>query len=782
MTPTQRTDGEKLERETEQLLRLFPGSHVQRQISLAGKKVDLLFTTSTQLLPNFKVAVECKDWNKPLTREQCASIIADYATLLQDRLIDQFLLVTRKGVVAGAKPLFDDRQRQQLTWSQLANRLFDPMPLLENIRRQYLDSPLSKTYVEQHAIAPDMLFAAMHYDALFNDFIDLALEMGASTLRAAHGAWTALTESPPPLHLYKSVAFEQCIAHRKGERRVQLLQLVMSWIDAEGAEPSLALLGGYGTGKSSFSHHLAYTLAERHLENPLNRIPFLIELRDFGSHQDIRGLVTHELVNRHGVTHGSFELFQSLNAAGRFVIILDGFDEMKQGMTLDSLLYNFHQLGQLNVGNSRVILCGRPTLFESRAEQHRIMSGGGTLNQTKSARYIQLRMAPFSEDESCRFLERLAQTSEASAKSRILEFVSEFRDLLRQEARTGSPSRRLTEVKTLLSRPVHIPMLARVLPARPIRPTSLSRARLYSEFIDAIIEREMLKRRPEFTSAYGASARRDFAREVAYEMARRGESSSIRSSELPATLFEKFVSPGRPLEAVRRDLISACFLERKGADVLFFPHKSFWEFLTAEWLASYLQDSLVPDTDNLGFKISDEILEFLVDLTNQNTSSRIMGNVLNNIANNSKIFLRWLRLRQRSPLQRLNGTLLDRWRELLPTLPVGIQRGLALYLEGTSQHGKLINAHAHLARALIQSEDDVVAVHAFRALMHPGARSPSSQLLALVPAHRLLSWIQHRWIETNDETAPHFQDMARSRLMELLTQRSKIAGGLADPH
>jgi hypothetical protein len=46
---------------------------------------------------------------------------------------------------------------------------------------------------------------------------------------------------------------------------------------------------------------------------------------------------------------------------------------------------------------------------------------------------------------------------------------------------------------------------------------------------------------------------------------------------------------------VRRDLVSACFLERKYGDSLYFAHRSFQEFLVAEYLIGTLGKSMVND-------------------------------------------------------------------------------------------------------------------------------------------------------------------------------------------
>jgi len=52
---------------------------------------------------------------------------------------------------------------------------------------------------------------------------------------------------------------------------------------------------------------------------------------------------------------------------------------MKQGMTRDALMYNFNEINKLCCHNSKILLCGRPTLFESEEEQAAVLSGGDAL-------------------------------------------------------------------------------------------------------------------------------------------------------------------------------------------------------------------------------------------------------------------------------------------------------------------------------------------------------------------------------------------------------------------
>lgn len=719
-------------------MKLFPGVTINSQQSILGKKVDHYCIVSSGLTPPFRIALECKDWTRPLSREDAASICADYYPLLYHREIDQFLLVTRNGLGSNAQQLFDGRSTSHYTFAGLVDKILDPTTLIENMTAAYESSGLSRYYVPQSIESPDLGLASSQFDLLYNEFMDFALESGIGTLSRARAEWVRYNDTTvlaEVISRYDEDTFQTLIQQRSG-RPTPAEAAVTAWLNDESLCEGLAVLGSYGTGKSSLAKRIAHIVALAYRKEKTGRIPFLVELKEFGAHQDIRGLITHELVNRHRVANGSFELFQKLNAAGRFFLILDGFDEMKQGMTGDALLFNFHQLGTLFTGRSRVLLCGRPTLFESEREQMRMLCELQVPDGPR-ARYVQMQICGFKPKEVATFLTRYVAHNHKDAVEATKVFVADMLDELATNA----------DLSSLLSRPVHLPMLAALLPRRRLDARMLKRVDLYQGFIEAIIEREMLKRKADFQAAYSIEARRTFARQLAVEMLKSGESRSIRVAEIPNSLFEPFVKPGLPLEAVRRDMISACFLERKPPDILYFPHKSYMEFLCAEHFALLLHDDSRPaETDTL--PLTAEILSFAIDLTNSNG----IRNALRNIAGNSR-FVRALVRTFRKDCKALDHDFEQALLERLGEVPNNLLAEIVDYYEHRENRDQVTMrlskpAYALLAR-LSTHPDDVIAVHACRALRKHHAEVP---LIAVVGSRADLSkWIAHGWMGSFQE-------------------------------
>jgi len=69
---------------------------------------------------------------------------------------------------------------------------------------------------------------------------------------------------------------------------------------------------------------------------------------------NLEGLLGKQFTFRSIVNNYNYYLFLALSIRGRFVFILDGFDEMKRTMSWGTLRYNLQQLNQLVSPNSKV--------------------------------------------------------------------------------------------------------------------------------------------------------------------------------------------------------------------------------------------------------------------------------------------------------------------------------------------------------------------------------------------------------------------------------------------
>jgi len=119
-----------------------------------------------------------------------------------------------------------------------------------------------------------------------------------------------------------------------------LIERIKSWIVGNDARP-IAILGGYGMGKTSFCKYLIHELAAEYLDDQSKRVPIYVRLSEIAKEQDLDGLLGKMLASRYRLTNYNFQDIMSLNQRGKFVFIFDGFDEMKHALTWDLFKYNF---------------------------------------------------------------------------------------------------------------------------------------------------------------------------------------------------------------------------------------------------------------------------------------------------------------------------------------------------------------------------------------------------------------------------------------------------------
>lgn len=747
--------GAEFERQAQVLLELIPGMRVERQSKVRGKNTDFMCTETTSFGVPRKIAVEAKNYAGTLTRAAAASIMNEYRPLIDDKAADLFLLVTSHGLSPGASALFDGNKFAHTTLDELFQKVFSPKALLTNMQSIFDAGALSKYFVSPKAQTVDLKFVSQNYALVYNPFIDFVLELRAarghlSDLSHYENAWGTFNYERKLASLpkkYDALLFERVIQQREPEGTTDLFETVWSWVTDDKNEYGLALLGSYGTGKSSFAKSLAAESARQYIHGYSSRIPLLIELRDFGDHQSIQGLVTHELMNKHRVVNGSYPAFQKLNDAGRFLIILDGFDEMKVGMTAEAMLYNFRQIAELHCKQAKVILCGRPTLFDSDTEQTKILSGAYTGVSGHAGRYIQLPLAPLDLSASIDLIKKYVAATKPRAQ-RDLE------QTIRQIERRASTD---AEFKELLARPVHLPMLVALLPDNLVDLQTLNRAELYRAFIDKIIHetiaREVAKAPSQEMLKYDANVRRKFATSLAMLTFQQGGGGrSIRHADIPDEIFKAHQKKGETLEAVKRGLIAGCFLERKPPDLMYFAHKSFAEFLVASTLADKIHSRL-PSSDAFKIKITPEILEFVIDLLNDDD----IFYVVEDPSRHTQIFSALIRKKEFALTEIATRLLADssiahKWSRILAFSEWKAAYACVEFLELAALYKQNVFLFQKFLVQAANHREDIVAVNAFR-LLRVSAPKQIRITEKLVGTARLALWQKNGWIKSDEDLA-----------------------------
>jgi hypothetical protein len=325
--------------------------------------------------------------------------------------------------------------------------------------------------------------------------------------------------------------------------------------------------------------------------------------------QSIDGLIGKVLASRHRVRGYHFQLFEILNENGQFVVIFDGFDEMKHGMTPARFERVMNTLMKLDRENAKLVILGRDTAFHTDEEFQAIIEGqrvtsGGQLVKIRDRRAcIQKKMSGFTLSEARDFVSRYfpIKVRELNPNhdsvwldQRILELLDD-------------------KLSELLVRPVHAQMLCDIATRTETTLRNVSKFQLYDQFVHFLIEREVDKkgRYPGFN----IEIRRRFNASLAWWLWKNGGASTTSIATVPIALcyasgdlpFHEFDEQG-----LKRELIAGCLIE-KGDDAVFFGHRSIQEFLVAEFLmrgdALLSQDGRPSDVTSLVSLLNHEIVE-----------------------------------------------------------------------------------------------------------------------------------------------------------------------------
>ena len=191
------------------------------------------------------------------------------------------------------------------------------------------------------------------------------------------------------------------IVTEKGSRHYQLLP--------DLPEGNLIIEGIVGQGKSIYLRHLATSEIR---SNQSNNFPIFIEFRTLTKEITLENSIKSYLddININGYDESTFEYVMS---SGKFVLLLDAFDEIDDDVTKDTYLQIDRYTEKYD--NLKIIITSRPS-----AEIQ------------KSSRFKKLRLAPLTESDYTPFLSKLGLSSVfiGELKSAIKNSPSKISELI----------------------------------------------------------------------------------------------------------------------------------------------------------------------------------------------------------------------------------------------------------------------------------------------------------------------------------------------------------------
>lgn len=487
----------------------------QTEVQVAFKKVDVVYSHDYFGHPQ-RVGVECKHFAEGITKDKLLPFVQEYRELVEGGHLDSVFFIVSKAPAAASMTL-----ASQYRWLRL-------------MTREALD---------------------FHLLGIHRYLSDLKLRFSNEGLQSYY--------------------VEARIVGQNGSA----LEVIERWLHDDSTRTPIAVMGGYGKGKSSFSLRFASRLAQKHLEDPSQRIPILLRLGQVVHEADLEGLFGKLFTASQRSFDFSFETLMHLNKEGRLCVILDGFDEMKHAMSAADFKANFKQFNRLLNPNSKVIILGRPNALQ--AETHELVfrgqreSGGAKINDVNFSAWDEYELAFFDEKEVRAFLTRyMLHLVERSSRALPAGFV---------EDRVAEI---LHEVEhNVLQRPVHAKIVAELASSPTFNLRGFTKHALYEEFIKSLIERDVDEKRAR--GPIGTSDRRAFQEKLAWWCWTRpadGQGYFDRDDVPSELIADLSVGDSTNQDTLLDEYLVSSLTEAKDNGILYFAHRSFEEFLVSEFM------------------------------------------------------------------------------------------------------------------------------------------------------------------------------------------------------
>ena len=341
------------------------------------------------------------------------------------------------------------------------------------------------------------------------------------------------------------------------------------WLD-DPAKEHISILGEFGTGKTWFALHYAWTSLQRYktakqrgLERP--RLPLVISLRDYAKVVSVESLFSEFFFRKHEIPLPGYSAFEQLNRMGKLLVIFDGFDEMAARVDRQQMIDNFWELAKVVTPASKAILTCRTEYFPDAIEGRQLLNAelqASTANLSgESPQFEVLELEQFSPGQ-------IRQVLAQKAKEPTVETILANPQLL-----------------DLARRPVMVDLILEALPEIEAgKPIDLSRVYLYA--VTHKMARDIKDERT-FTSL---ADKLYFLCELSWEMLSTDQ-MSLNYRAFPAQLqrlFPNLIEAERDLDHWRYDMMGQTMLIRNSEGDYSPSHRSLLEFFAAYKIVAFL--------------------------------------------------------------------------------------------------------------------------------------------------------------------------------------------------
>lgn len=304
------SDGKAFEDQVLKTLRVL-GYKVEKNVHINGCQIDIFAELWTGIIP-MRLMVECKDYTSSVGIDEIKIFSSVLIGARNVGAVDKGLFISTQGFTAPAKTFAQSVGVELVTFGDLSTQLVNFDDYIDQLIDSYGKSEVSKYYID----------------------------LSGTEIEDYEDNEAAFVHRPIEKYI------ENCLY---GEKRSKL-----------------ALLGNFGTGKSTFCRKYAYDLAVRYQKDKTTRIPVIVSLKDYDSKFHIQDLVLNTLQYRYGVDI-TVPKYQSLQRMGKFIFLFDGFDEMDARANPETIRENLRELNKISeLKENKFIITCRTHFFRSK--------------------------------------------------------------------------------------------------------------------------------------------------------------------------------------------------------------------------------------------------------------------------------------------------------------------------------------------------------------------------------------------------------------------------------
>lgn len=297
-------------------------------------------------------------------------------------------------------------------------------------------------------------------------------------------------------------------------------------------------------------------MTERHRSGEFDRIPIRITLSQLFTKQDLKGVICSALTGADGgaaVRNFVYNLFIQMNREGYFLLILDGFDEMRHAMTLEEFRFIFEDMALLFEGRSKTIILGRPDSFFSADEENAVIDAILTNVLGDLKRLTKIKVDLLRRDQIDVYLDNfLARKVDDTNIERLKEFKQ----------------RAVEDEFDILSRPVQLNMFTSIMSRLAAPDAKFSRYDLYFQFIYRFVQRENNKASRKFGEEHDggwslgySDPRTIFMQKLAWWLLTEKKENRFRAHEVPSDFVPQSIRNARGNGAALREIIVGSVVE-----------------------------------------------------------------------------------------------------------------------------------------------------------------------------------------------------------------------------